>query len=115
MVDEQNGFRKHRACIDHIYSLSTIVRTRLSQNKSTFICFVDFKKAFDWVDRDLLCLKLLQAGVDGKFYCALKSLYTECVGRVQLNEEQKDWFPIPFGVKQGDVLSPGLFCLFIND
>lgn len=115
LVDEQIGFRKHRACIDHIYSVSTTVRTRLTENKSTFICFVDFRKAFDWVDRDLLCLKLLQAGVDGKFYRALKSLYASCVGCVQVNEVQTEWFPIPCGVKQGDVLSPGLFSLFIND
>lgn len=72
LVDEQNGFRKKRACIDHIHSLSTIVRTRLAENKCTFVCFVDFQKAFDWVQRDLLHLKLLNAGVDGRFYKALQ-------------------------------------------
>lgn len=95
--------------------MSTIVRTRLTENKPSFVCFVDFKKAFDWVNRDLLSLKLPQAGVDGRFYWALKSLYADCVGCVQVNDEQTGWFRIPFGVKQGDILSPCLFSLFIND
>lgn len=60
LVDEQNGFRKHRACIDHIYVLSSVIRARLQENKS---CFVDFKKAFDWVNRDLLKYKLLSIGI----------------------------------------------------
>ena len=58
---------KKRACIDHIHSPSTFVRTRLAENKCTFVCVVDFQKAFDWVQRDLLHLKLLNAGVDGRF------------------------------------------------
>ena len=60
LVDEQNGFRRSRACIDHIHTILTIVRTRIAENKSTFVCFVDFQKAFDWVNRDLLALKLLK-------------------------------------------------------
>ena len=44
LVDEQNGFRKGRACIDHIYVVSTITRARIRQNKSTFACFINFTK-----------------------------------------------------------------------
>jgi len=57
MVDEQNGFTKNRACIDYIYVLSSVVRACLDRGKSTFACFVDFKKAFDCVNRDLLLFK----------------------------------------------------------
>uniref|UniRef100_A0A8P4K2Q4 ribonuclease H n=1 Tax=Dicentrarchus labrax TaxID=13489 RepID=A0A8P4K2Q4_DICLA len=89
--------------------------TIIAENKSTFVCFVDFQKAFDWVNRDLLALKLLKGGVDGKFYQALKSLYSSSVACVQVNDLQTDWFKTPFGVKQGDVLSPSLFSLYIND
>ena len=67
MNNEQNGFRKYRSCLAHIFSLSSIIKNRLLNNKPTFSCFIDMSKAFDWVNRDLLFLGLLQYGVDGKF------------------------------------------------
>ena len=115
LADEQNGFRKNRSCVDHIYSLTSIVYSRLHKGKPTFCGFVDFHKAFDCLNRDLLCFKLLSAGVDGYLYKALKALYRNTVGCVQINEHRTGWFPTPSGVKQGDILSPTLFALFIND
>ena len=115
LVDEQNGFRKNRACIDHIYTITSVVRARLQEGKNTFACFVDFQKAFDWVNRDLLEYKLLCSGIDGKFYNAIKVLYKAPVACLQINNLRTSWFPTPFGVKQGDVLSPTLFALYVND
>ena len=115
LVDEQNGFRKGRACIDHIYVVSTITRTRIKQNKSTFACFIDFTKAFDWINRDFLQYRLLKSGVNGKFYNAIKSLYQAPSACVQLNEYRTGWFSQQFGVKQGDILSPTLFAIYVND
>ena len=51
---------------------------------------MDFQKAFDWVNRDLLAIKLVKAGVDGKLYQALKSLYSSSVACVQVNDFQTD-------------------------
>ncbi len=45
--------------------LSTILRNRKSQNKSTFLAFLDAENAFDRIDRDLLLYKLLLNGVKG--------------------------------------------------
>lgn len=115
LVDEQNGFRKNRACIDHLFVLSSIVRARIEKNKSTFVCFVDFKKAFDCVNRELMEFKLLSSGIGGKLYNGIKSLYSSPVACIQLNNLRTGWFPTPFGVKQGDLLSPSLFALYIND
>ena len=44
--EEQNGFRKFRSCLDHIYTLCTILRNRKTQKLDTFLCYVDFSKAF---------------------------------------------------------------------
>ena len=46
---------KNRSCSDHIYALYTIINNRKLSRQSTFVSFVDFHKAFDKVDRDLLC------------------------------------------------------------
>lgn len=92
-----------------------MVRNRLKYNKPTFSCFIDFQKAFDFVDHDLLKYKLYLKGVNGKFYQAVNSLYRAAVACVKVNEYLTEWFSTPSGVKQGDVLSPTLFAVFIND
>ena len=58
IVDEQNGFRKSRSTTDHILSLTSIIDTRKKVKKSTFCAFVDFKKAYDTIDRNLLWKRL---------------------------------------------------------
>ena len=62
LVEEQKGFRKSRACIDHIFSTCTIIRNILHEEKPTFACFIYFQKAFDFVNRDLLAYSLLKTG-----------------------------------------------------
>ncbi len=114
-VDEQNGFRKHRACIDHLYTLSTIIRNRKHMKLDTFSCFIDMRKAFDSVDRTCMFYKLLENGVSGLLYYALKDLYANPIASVMINSNQTQWFPIKTGVRQGDNLSTTLFALFVND
>ena len=116
IVDEQNGFRTDRSCLDHIYSLSTIIRNRLTENMPTYCAFIDMKKAFDWVNRDLLCYKLMaQFGIFGRLYEAIKSVYSNSKACVKVNMHSTEWFNIYAGVKQGDTLSPTLFSMYIND
>ncbi len=111
-VDEQNGFRKNRAWIDHVHTLTSIIRNRLAKNKSTFACFIDMQKAFDWVHRDFLFYKLLKYNIDGK---CIKGLYDYPQSCVKINDYKTDWFPTESRVRQGDALSPTLFNLYIND
>ena len=115
LVDEQNGFRPGRSCIDHAFTLSSIIRNRINQKKSTFVAYVDFEKAFDWVDRDLLFYKLLTYNVDGRFYNSIKALYANTTTCIKLNGNLTDWFATKTGVRQGDVMSPTLFNIYIND
>ncbi len=42
----------------------------LLELRSTFVCSIDFKKAFDSVNSDLLQYRLLKSGINGKFYFA---------------------------------------------
>jgi hypothetical protein len=113
--DEQNGFRALRSCMDHLYVLSAVVKHRLSKKLPTYGCFVDFTKAFDSITHDLLWLKLIQYGVDGKILRTIKQMYAHSYSAVRLNGYMTDWFKTSLGVRQGDTLSTTLFSVYVND
>jgi len=114
--DEQNGFRKGRSTIDHLSTLTTNIDTRKLRKTSTFCAFIDFKKAYDWVNRNLLFCKLESLGLSSKIIKALHSLYYINVQScVKINGNYTEWFDVKSGLKQSCILSPLLFNIFINN
>lgn len=94
-----------------MFTLNSLIQNRTS----TFATFVDLRKAFDFVDRNLLQYKLQLNGIDGYMYNAIASLYTDTESCVSINGYLTNWFNCANGVRQGDNLSPTLFSIFIND
>ncbi|VDI51031.1 Hypothetical predicted protein [Mytilus galloprovincialis] len=116
LSEEQNGFRRLRSCLDHIYSVCTILRNRKLMNLDTYFCFVDFSKAFDSVNHTFLSIKLLGAGVHGNMFKVIKCLYSNLKSAIRLSPMMfTDWFSVDSRVRQGDNLAPTLFALFIDD
>ena len=113
--DEQNGFVKNRSTIDQVYSLTNIIETRKLKKLSTFTAFIDFRKAYDMINRSHLFRKLQQEGLRGRLLVAVKSLYNDVKCCVRLNGFDTSWFDVKCGLKQGCPLSPTLFNLYIND
>ena len=115
LMDCQNGFRKHRSTLDHLSTLTGIIETRKLQQKSTFVCFVDFRKAYNTINRRLLWLKLKEIGINGKIFKSLQAIYENIKCSVRINGHYTDWFDVDTGLKQGYLLSPLVFNLHIND
>ena len=115
LVDEQNGFRKGRSTYDQISALTNIIETRQKRKLSTFAAFIDLKKAYDLVDRNILWNRLLETGIKGKLFSAIRSLYNSVISCVRINGLKTGWFDVNIGLRQGCNLSPILFNLFIND
>ncbi len=82
-ADEQNGFHKGRSCIDHTFVLSSIIRNRKAKGQSTYIAYIYFENAFDWIDRKLLFHKLMSIGIICKILDCIKIIYE--VGKAGVN------------------------------
>ena len=104
LCEEQGGFRRGRGCVDQIFVLSRIIENR--NNRETFCCFIDLKKAYDRVWRDGLWKALFEEGIRGKMWRVLKSLYKSTLSKILLGQDETEYFEIEAGVRQGCVLSP---------
>jgi hypothetical protein len=114
IVEEQFGFRPGRGCVDAAFVFSEVVKGRKDIGKATFCAFIDVRKAYDRVWRDGLWKRLWEAGVKGKMWRVLRALYKEVKSCVMVDGELSEWFETLVGVRQGCVLSPVLYSLFIN-
>ena len=112
----QIGFSKKARTSDHIFVLKCLIEKYVKRGKGKlYVCFVDFRKAFDKVIHIGILYKLLQHTNNGIFYNILKSMYSNDKVCVKVEDKITDFFRYNVGVRQGDVLSPTLFKLFIND
>ena len=115
MNENQTGFRKQYRTSDHILTLKSIIEKMFKKSSHLYTCFVDFEKAFDTVWRDAIFKKLEYMGIPGKILRILENIYSEVNYSIKLPYGLTDSVPSSTGLKQGCVLSPLLFTLYVND
>ncbi len=110
----QAGFRHGRGTPDNAFVLNHIIEKYHARKKPVYAVFIDFRKAYDCIDRDLLWQSLQSLGLHGHFMDSLMAMYKDVRIRVRVGGKLGDSFMSIMGVKQGDPLSPLLFGLFID-
>ena len=113
--DEQAGFRAGYSTTDHIFTLYAIINIYISSGKQLYCAFVDYRKAFDFVDRVSLWSKMIGLGINGNLLRIIYNLYEKAKSCVKNKGYLSDYFQCNVGVRQGENLSPLLFAIFLND
>ena len=115
LCEKQAGFRKNYSTTDHIFNLKCLIDLYLFRGKKLYCAFIDYKKAFDSVNRTYLWQKLLSNNIDGKMFRIFHNLYASAKSCVKQGHMKSTLFSSNVGVRQGENLSPILFSLFLND
>ncbi len=112
--DEQCGFRPGRGTTDQLFILQQISEKAWEYDKEVHVCFVDLEKAYDRVDRNLMWETLKEYGVDDQLVGAIASLYKASNSCVRVLGRKSDKFNVGVGLRQGCVLSPLLFIVYMD-
>jgi len=97
-----------RSTIDHTFCIRQILEKKWEYNEEVYQLFIDFKKAYDSVRREVLYMVLIEFGIPRKLVRLIKMSLTETYSRVRVGKNVSDRFPIRNGLKQGEALSPTL-------
>ena len=108
----QAGFRKGRGTRDQIANIRWIIEKAREFHKNIYFCFIDYTKAFDYMDHNKLWKILKEVGIPDHLTCLLRNLYAGQEATIRTGCGTTDWFKVGKGVYKGCMLSARLFNLY---
>ena len=114
IAEEQAGFRAGRSTTEQIFNLRILREKYLQHQQDLYHVFIDFKKAFDRVWHAALWATMKRCNISTNLIQVIKNLYNKATSAVLLNNIIGDWFRATVAVRQGCLLSPTLFSIFLE-
>ncbi len=114
LPETQCGFRNNRSTMDMVFSLRQIQVKSKEQNTELYTVFIDFTNAFNTVSREELWKVLKNFGCTEKVINLIKALHEGMHTKVVQGRDTSKDFAVTNGVKQGCVLAPTLFSLYLT-
>ena len=111
----QFGFRKNRSTYGAATLLHQVIYSRLQNKQRTYVCFFDFRKCFDLIDRNLLLVKLQLLGIPFEYCSILFHIWSHMKCYVKDGDKFSRPFTPNTGTVQGDVGGALLYSLFVHD
>jgi len=93
----------------------TIVESFVRKGSTVILCAIDLSKAFDKVNLHALFIKLMKRNVPVQLLDPLENMLFDCYSCVKWENIHSDFFTAMFGVRQGSVLAPFLFAVFLDE
>jgi hypothetical protein len=112
--EAQCGFRPGRGTVDAMFVVRQLVAKSREFRSPLAMAFIDLAKAYDTINRTALWQVLAYYGVDHHIISLLRDLHTGTQAAVRLDGTLGEWFDVTSGVRQGCVIAPLLFNVFMD-
>ena len=113
--ERQFGFKTGSSCTSAIYAVRQTIEYFVKKNSTVTVCSLDMEKAFDKMNRHALFIKMMSRGCPLTLINLIDGWFIKSVACVRWGEGMSDQFSVKSGTRQGGVLSPALFAIFVND
>ena len=110
----QYGGLKRRSTTHALIDMLHHWHDAVDKGQSVRAVFVDFAKAFDHVDHDILVTKLRRFGLSDTVMCWMCDFLRHRTQRVKIGDVLSDWLPISAGMPQGSFLGPLTFIILVD-
>ena len=110
----QFGFKKRSSCSHAIYSVRKVVEHYAASGSTVNVCLLDLSKAFDKIDHCALYLKLMDRSIPLPILKVLENWFSSCLSCVKWGSVMSHFYELKAGVRQGGVLSPIVFGIYID-
>ena len=114
-TSNQFGFKRKHGTDMCVFTLKELIRYYIKHGSCMYVAYLDASKAFDRVNQNKLFKKLLNNGVPKWIIKVISQWYCNQTLCVKWGSVISDVFPVNNGIRQGGILSPLLFNVYIND
>ena len=112
---EQAGFRALMGCLLQIFAIYIVMEYLKSLGKTLYVGFLDYEKAFDFINRAKIIEHLKEKGAGARFTKAVASMYEETSYIPKLGNRIGEAITAKHGVTQGRQTSTSLFSFEVQD
>ena len=114
IAEEQVGFSMGRSTTEQITNLRILCEQFKEKSKTLYHNFIDYRKAFDRVWQETLWAVMKERNIDHKLVDMIMALCDDTKSTVQVDNTLTDWCKSKVGVRQGCLLIPYLFNIFLE-
>ncbi len=114
LLDSQCGFRRGKGFVDMIFSARQLIEKAIEHHTRTFMLFVDLQKNYDSVPHRALWWALEKYRIPEPMLKLIRSVHDDTKAEVTVDGQLSPEFELRNGLRQGYVLAPILFNLYIN-
>ncbi|GKC30194.1 retrovirus-related pol polyprotein LINE-1 [Tanacetum coccineum] len=115
VFENQFDFMPRRTLVEAIHLIRSLMEKYMERQRDLHLAFLDLKKAYDGVPRELIWKTLIDKGTSKRYIKVIRDMYDGVKTRVRTSIGNTEFPSVEIGLHQGSAISPYLFALILDE